>query len=194
MKRSLRIAIAEDEPLMGKYLVETLTLLGYQVIAQARSGKELVACCREQHPDLVITDIAMPDLDGLEAAREIYGFEPVPIIIISARGQEKDKIAGLDAGADDYLTKPFGVAELKARLRVALRHAERPPEDVPPVYKRGALKVDLVARHAASKPRTMMPMSKKYACGDPGSNGSVELRASHTESVKYCAARSAAFR
>src|ERR1700676_71024 len=81
--RSIRIAIAKDEPLMRNYLEETLTLLGYQVMCKAATGRELVDGCKRHRPDLVITDICMPDMDGLEAAQEVYDVEPVPIIVIS---------------------------------------------------------------------------------------------------------------
>ncbi len=119
MNRSLRIAIAEDEPLMGKYLVETLTFLGHQVLPPARTGRELVACCRQHHPDLVITDISMPEMDGLEAAREIYDIEPIPVIIISAfhdpeliARAEKNHILA-------YFVKPIKQTDLEPAIIIA---------------------------------------------------------------------------
>jgi two-component system, response regulator PdtaR len=119
MNRSLRIAIAEDEPLMGKYLTETLTLLGYQVLAQARTGRELVECCRQHRPDLVITDISMPGMDGLEAAKEIYDFEPVPIIIISAF-HDPDLIARAEKNHIlAYLVKPIKQQDLEPAITIA---------------------------------------------------------------------------
>jgi AmiR/NasT family two-component response regulator len=117
--RVTRIVIAEDEPLMRNYLVETLTILGYQVVASASTGRELVECCRQHHPDMVITDISMPDMDGLEAAEEIYGFEPVPIIIISAfhdpeliARAEKNHILA-------YLVKPIKEQDLGPAITIA---------------------------------------------------------------------------
>jgi response regulator NasT len=119
MNHSTRIVIAEDEPLMRNYLVETLTLLGYQVLASAATGRQLVTCCRAHHPDLVITDISMPDMDGLEAAEEIYSFEPVPIIIISAfhdpeliARAEKNHILA-------YLVKPIKEQDLEPAITIA---------------------------------------------------------------------------
>jgi AmiR/NasT family two-component response regulator len=120
MNRSKRIAIAEDEPLMRNYLEETLTLLGYEVLAPARNGRELVERCRQDRPDLVITDICMPDLDGLDAAEEIYDIEPVPIIIISAfhdpemiaRAEKKHILA--------YLVKPIKQQDLEPAITIAL--------------------------------------------------------------------------
>jgi response regulator NasT len=119
MNHCTRIVIAEDEPLMRNYLVETLTLLGYQVLAAAGTGRELVERCRQHHPDLVITDISMPDMDGLEAAEEIYGVEPVPIIIISAfhdpeliARAEKNHILA-------YLVKPIKQQDLEPAITIA---------------------------------------------------------------------------
>jgi AmiR/NasT family two-component response regulator len=119
MNAATRIAIAEDEPLMRKYLEETLTLHGYQVLTPATTGRELVECCRQHHPDLVITDICMPDMDGLEAAREIYDGEPVPIIIISgyhdpeliARAEKNHILA--------YLVKPIKEQDLEPAITIA---------------------------------------------------------------------------
>ena len=102
----------------------------------------------QQPPDLVILDLGLPDMDGLEIIRRLRDWSAVPIIIVSARGQEKDKVAALDAGADDYLTKPFGVGELLARIRVALRHAaaSRPARQETAEFTVGDLRVDLAAR------------------------------------------------
>ena len=119
MNRSLRIAIAEDEALMRNYLQETLTLLGYQVLAPAANGRELVECCRQNHPDLVITDICMPDMDGLDAAEEIYGFEPVPIIIISAF-HDPELIARAEKNhVLAYLVKPIKQEDLEPAITIA---------------------------------------------------------------------------
>jgi AmiR/NasT family two-component response regulator len=114
-----RIVLAEDEPLMRNYLVETLSALGYQVLASASTGRELVESCRTHRPDLVITDISMPDMDGLEAAEEIYGFAPVPIIIISAYHDaellaraEKNHILA-------YLVKPIKQQDLEPAITIA---------------------------------------------------------------------------
>jgi len=101
-------------------------------------------------PDLVILDLGLPDMDGLQVTREIRAWSAVPILVLSARGQEQDKVAALDAGADDYLTKPFSVAELAARLRVALRHAARTQSgEAEAVFQVGDLRVDLGKRLVA---------------------------------------------
>jgi AmiR/NasT family two-component response regulator len=119
MNRSLRIALADDEPLMRKYLDETLTLQGYEVLPPARTGGELVEICKRHHPDLVITDISMPDQDGLEAARAIYETEPVPIIIISAY-HDPDLIARAEKNHIlAYLVKPIKQEDLEPAITIA---------------------------------------------------------------------------
>ena len=107
-------------------------------------GLDLAA---SRKPDAILLDLGLPDQDGLDVLKALRQWTSVPIIIVSARGQEHDKVRGLNAGADDYLTKPFGIPELMARLRVALRHAAQKPEDAPPLYDHEGLKVDLVARN-----------------------------------------------
>jgi AmiR/NasT family two-component response regulator len=120
MNRSIRIAIAEDEPLMRKYLEETLTLLGYQVLTPARTGRELVDRCRQHQPDLVITDICMPDMDGLDAAEEIYSFEPVPLIIVSAF-HDPEMIARAEKNHIlAYLVKPIKQQDLEPAITISL--------------------------------------------------------------------------
>jgi two-component system KDP operon response regulator KdpE len=100
-----------------------------------------------QHPDLIILDLGLPDLDGLEVTRRVREWSTTPIIVLSARNQERDKVDALDAGADDYLTKPFGTSELLARLRVALRHAIRAIQGADdPVFSSGGLRVDMAHR------------------------------------------------
>src|SRR5262249_43714978 len=111
-------------------------------------------------PDVVLLDLGLPDIDGLEVLKRLRQWTSAPVIILSARGKEGDKIAALDAGADDYLTKPFGVAELMARLRVALRHAESSGRAEEPVYEHDGLKLDLAARRvwARKKEIHLSPM------------------------------------
>ena len=106
-------------------------------------GLEMAA---SRKPTVILLDLGLPDQDGLDVLKALRQWTSAPTIIISARGQEKDKIAGLDAGADDYLTKPFSIAELMARLRVALRHVEHGSVEAEPIYENAGLKVDLVAR------------------------------------------------
>ena len=116
------ILVIEDEPPLRRYLRATLQSYGYRVeeAATGQEGKDLVA---RLAPDVVLLDLGLPDLDGLDLAQELRGWSTVPIIVVSARGKEEDKIRALDMGVDDYLTKPFGSGELLARVRVALRHS-----------------------------------------------------------------------
>ena len=116
------ILIVEDEPQIRHFLRTTLTAEGYRVI-EAENGERGVLEAATHKPDLVMVDLGLPDLDGVEVVKRIRAWSALPILILSARSAEADKVAALDAGADDYVTKPFGVAELTARLRVALRHA-----------------------------------------------------------------------
>ncbi len=116
------ILIVEDEPQIRHFLRTTLTAEGYRVI-EAENGARGVLEAATHKPDLVMVDLGLPDLDGVEVVKRIRAWSALPILILSARSAEADKVAALDAGADDYVTKPFGVGELTARLRVALRHA-----------------------------------------------------------------------
>ncbi len=138
--------IIEDELPIRRFLRATLGSHGFRFV-EADSGKEGVALAASHHPEVVLLDLGLPDIDGLWVINRLREWSSVPIIVISARGKEKDKVAALDAGADDYLTKPFGVAELMARIRVCLRHARRVdagPDE--PVFESGELRVDLAKR------------------------------------------------
>ncbi len=138
------VLMVEDEPQMRRFLRATLTSHGYRAL-EAATGEEAIAQATQWNPDLVLLDLGLPDLDGLEVTRRLREWSTVPILVISARGQEGDKIAALDGGADDYLTKPFGAGELLARMRVALRHAQRSPE-AEPVSRFGDVVVDFGKR------------------------------------------------
>jgi two-component system KDP operon response regulator KdpE len=116
--------VIEDEVPIRRFLRATLGAHGYE-IEEATTAREGLLFAAQHPPDLVLLDLTLPDGDGIEVARSIREWSQIPIVVLSARGQESDKIAALDAGADDYLTKPFGVGELAARIRVALRHAAR---------------------------------------------------------------------
>ncbi len=118
------ILVIEDEAQVARFLRASLTSHGFRLI-EATTGAQGLAEAAARVPDLVLLDLGLPDLDGVEVARRLREWTAVPILVLSARGQERDKIEALDAGADDYLTKPFGIGELLARIRVALRHAER---------------------------------------------------------------------
>jgi two-component system KDP operon response regulator KdpE len=138
------VLVIEDEPQMRRFLKASLESHGY-VLVEAVTEREGMTQATGRNPDVILLDLGLPDLDGIELTRRLREWSPTPIIVISARGREQDKVAALDAGADDYLTKPFGMGELLARLRVALRHAAR-PDGGEPVLSFGDLKVDLAAR------------------------------------------------
>jgi two-component system KDP operon response regulator KdpE len=140
------VLVIEDEPQMRRFLRATLRANDYQVV-EAATAREGVAQAAGRNPELVLLDLGLPDRNGLEVARALRQTSRTPIIVLSARGQEQDKVAALDQGADDYLTKPFGVQELLARMRVALRHAALPADAPPaPVFRAGDLRVDLERR------------------------------------------------
>lgn len=140
------ILVIEDEAPIRRFLKLSLTNHGYR-FSEAETGKQGLLKVGSERPDLVILDLGLPDMDGLEVTRQLREWTTVPIIVLSARGQEKDKVEALDAGADDYLTKPFGVAELLARARVALRNAARLAADkVEADFQFGNVRVDLARR------------------------------------------------
>ena len=138
------VLVIEDEPQMQRFLRTSLGVNGYRVL-EALTAREGLQLASSHNPELILLDLGLPDGDGLELTRQLREWSKTPIVVLSARGQEQDKIQALDAGADDYLTKPFGVGELLARMRVALRHAARAGEDGEPVFETGELKVDLAA-------------------------------------------------
>lgn len=117
------VLVVEDEPQMRRFIRASLTSHGYRIVEAATAG-EAIALMTSHSPDLVLLDLGLPDADGLDVTKRLREWSRVPILVISARGREDDKVAALDGGADDYLTKPFGVNELLARMRVAQRHAE----------------------------------------------------------------------
>jgi two-component system KDP operon response regulator KdpE len=140
------ILLIEDEPPMRRFLRTALGANDYRLV-EAETAKEGLAHAAARNPDVILLDLGLPDRDGLEVVRELREWSTTPIIVLSARGREEDKVKALDLGADDYLTKPFGVEELLARMRVALRHAALPAGAAPePVFEAGDLRVDLVAR------------------------------------------------
>jgi len=140
------ILLIEDEPQMRRFLRTALTANDYRLV-EAETAKEGLAQAAARNPDVILLDLGLPDRDGLDVARDLREWSGTPIIVLSARGREQDKVAALDLGADDYLTKPFGVEELLARIRVALRHAALPPGSAPePIFEAGELRVDLADR------------------------------------------------
>lgn len=138
------ILIVEDEAAIRRFLRASLPLHDYRLV-EAVTGAEALHLAAAQRPDLVLLDLGLPDLDGLDLLRRLREWSAAPVVVLSARERERDKIAALDAGADDYLTKPFGVGELLARLRVALRHAT-PQAAADPVVAAGDWRIDLAAR------------------------------------------------
>ena len=142
----LAVVLIEDEPQIRRFLRASLASQGYRLF-EAATGQEGLVEAATRQPDLIILDLGLPDMDGFEVIRQLREWTAIPIIILSARGQERDKIAALDAGADDYVSKPFGVGELLARMRVAGRHAARNPGDpTETTFSLGELHVDLVHR------------------------------------------------
>jgi two-component system KDP operon response regulator KdpE len=140
------VLVVEDEPQVLRFLRASLAAHGYR-LAEAVTGAQALVEASTRGPDLVLLDLGLPDLDGVEVTRRIREWSAVPILVVSARGQERDKVEALDAGADDYLTKPFGTEELLARMRVALRHASRVKgEGGDSVFEAGDLRADLGAR------------------------------------------------
>src|SRR5437867_4490648 len=152
------VLVIEDERPLQKFLRVTLESQSYAVI-EATRGEEGLRHAAMSRPDLVILDLGLPDLDGVEVTRRLCEWSAVPIIVVSARGKEQDKVVALDAGADDYLTKPFGVAELLARVRVSLRHlAAANSETGEAVYQVGELRLDPILK---SGKKLALPAQKK---------------------------------
>jgi two-component system KDP operon response regulator KdpE len=140
-----RVLVVEDEPQMRRFLRASLIAHGFQLL-EAGTAREAMELATEHRPDVILLDLGLPDEDGVVVARRLREWSRVPVIVISARGREADKVEALDAGADDYLTKPFGVNELLARIRVALRHAGAAGTEPTPVLEIGPLRIDLAHR------------------------------------------------
>ena len=138
------VLVIEDEQPIRRFLRASLTAEGYRV-AEAESGEDGLRLAVQQPPDLVILDLGLPGIDGQEVLRRLREWLSAPVIVLSARDQEKQKVEALDGGADDYVTKPFGVGELLARMRTSLRHANRAAAESS-VVSVGDLRVDLAAR------------------------------------------------
>jgi two-component system, OmpR family, KDP operon response regulator KdpE len=145
------IILIEDEPEIRRFLRATLQSHGYRLV-EAVTAQEGLQAAETRQPDLIILDLGLPDMDGLEVIRRVREWTQVPIVVLSARGQEADKVAALDAGADDYVSKPFGVGELLARMRVSLRRAERIPGAADEQsFGAGDLQVDFAHRRVLVK-------------------------------------------
>ena len=155
----VRVLVVDDEPAIRRFLRASLVAHNY-VIFEADSGQAALAAVIAHRPDAIILDLGLPDLDGIAVVRELRGWTQIPILILSVREHEADKIAALDSGADDYVTKPFGVGELLARLRVILRRAAAPTDD--PIFTIGDLKVDLACRLVSVQDREVQLTPTEY--------------------------------
>lgn len=151
-----RVLVVDDETSIRRYLRAALSAQGL-AIYEASNGQEAINAVVANHPDIIILDLGLPDIDGIEVTRRLREWSQTPIIILSVREAENDKIAALDAGADDYLTKPFGTGELMARMRVALRRLSSAPDE--PILQIDSLKMDLSRRlvTVADQPISLTP-------------------------------------
>ena len=141
-KSTVRVLVVDDELPIRRFLKASLS--GQYTVLEAATGQEALAVTVSKRPDAILLDLGLPDVDGIEVTRQLREWTKIPVIVISIREGEEDKIAALDAGADDFLTKPFGIGELMARLRVALRHSTTPDHE--PVYQADGLVVDFARR------------------------------------------------
>lgn len=153
-----RILVIDDEPQIRKFMRISLTASGYEVIEAENAAQGVAAATAEPAPDLIILDLGLPDLDGQEVISAVREGTATPIIVLSVRDTELDKVEALDRGANDYVVKPFGVAELMARVRAVLR--QRAPKDNAEVVGAGAVRIDL-ARRVVSRDGEEMHLSKK---------------------------------
>lgn len=146
MNNKPTILIIEDERTIGNYIETIVSTNGYRALC-AQNGISGISLCASHHPDLILLDLGLPDIDGMDVLHKIREFASIPVIVISARTLEREKVVALDAGADDYITKPFGSEELLARIRTALRHsiqASDKPQTV--IYESDGLKIDFGKR------------------------------------------------
>jgi two-component system KDP operon response regulator KdpE len=155
-----RILVVDDEPQIQRFLKPSLTAAGYEVV-EAGTGAEALKAVATQAPDLVILDLGLPDMDGKEVIASLRGWSDIPIVILSARDRESEKIAALDLGADDYVEKPFGIGELTARIRTALRHRGR-RDAIPTVMEIDGLTIDPVKRLVSRSAETVHLTPKEY--------------------------------
>ncbi len=155
-----RILIVDDERQITRVLSRGLTTKGYDVHVAA-DGESALQTFSDWHPDLVVTDLSMPNMNGLELCRRLRAFSAVPIIVLSVKGEEQAKVEALDAGADDYVTKPFGIDELLARIRASLRRAP-PPEGAKEVLAAGDFSIQLKERKLTVKDQDVHLTPKEY--------------------------------
>jgi two-component system KDP operon response regulator KdpE len=156
---SLKVLVVDDERPIRRFL--NLSLDSRYIILEAENGAEAIRSVTVNHPDLVVLDLGLPDMDGIDVTRVLREWTDVPIIVISVRDSEQDKVAALDAGADDYLTKPFGTSELLARIRVALRRANK-SNSKSAVYQNEDLLVDFIKREVKVNDHLVMLTPTEY--------------------------------
>ncbi|MEQ8232320.1 MAG: response regulator [Gammaproteobacteria bacterium] len=160
MSTPARILVVDDEATIRKFLRISLETSDYEV-REARTSADALAACREHAPDLVVLDLGLPDGDGVDVIRHLREWTPLPILVLSVRSSEAQKVAALDAGANDYLTKPFGVSELMARCRVLLRNLPDTPDE--PVITSGCLVIDRPLRRVCLDGAELRLSPKEYA-------------------------------
>ncbi len=158
---SATILVVDDEPQLRRVMLATLTDLGY-VVVTATSGEEALEKFRHEPPDLVLLDLNMPGMGGLETCRTLRASSDVPIVILSVRNAERDKVEALDAGADDYVTKPFGIHELLARIRAAMRRSPGSGEQGPRTVRTEDLEIDFDARTATVRGKAVRLTPKEF--------------------------------
>jgi two-component system KDP operon response regulator KdpE len=156
-----KILVVDDDPQIRRVLKATLVGHGYEV-TEARTGEDALESMAGEMPNLVLLDMNMPGMGGLETCRAVRGGSDIPVIILSVRNTEKDKVAALDAGADDYVTKPFGIEELLARIRAALRRSPSSPEGGPRTFASGDLEIDFETRHVRAQGRDVRLTPKEF--------------------------------
>lgn len=155
-----RILVVDDEPQIQRFLKPALMAVGYEIV-QARTAAEAKRAIAMQAPDTVVLDLGLPDGDGKEVIATVRAFSSVPIIVLSARDQEREKIDALDLGADDYVEKPFGIGELLARIRTALRHT-KPAQKLPEILSIGPLTLEDAAHRVACNGQAIHLTPKEY--------------------------------
>jgi len=155
------ILVVDDEPQITRVLKTTLSSQGYG-IRTASDGEEALQAMSEWPPDLIVTDLRMPNMDGLELCREVRKTSRVPIIVLSVKGEDSIKVQALDAGADDYVTKPFSMTELTARIRAALRRASVPDQPRVPLIELGDFRIDVPGRTVRVKTRDVHLTPKEF--------------------------------
>jgi two-component system, OmpR family, KDP operon response regulator KdpE len=161
MTEHRRILVVDDEPQITRVLRTSLSSQGYD-IRVANDGETALEIMKDWTPDLVITDLSMPNMDGLELCRQLRTKTQTPIIVLSVRGEERTKVQALDAGADDYVTKPFGIEELLARVRASLRRVPSAEGNEPPLIEVGDFRIDLAAHKVTVRRREIHLTPKEF--------------------------------